>query len=229
MIPLKDENPTVHTPYVTIAFIITNVVIFIMQATMSPRGDFIFVHRFGAIPLYITHLHDPFPADWLPIYLTPFTSLFLHGGFMHIAINMIFLWTFGNNVEDVLGHLRFLIFYLLCGLAATLAFILTEFNSTQPLIGASGAIAGVMGAYLFLFPKARILTLILIVIYPLFIWVPAVFFLAFWFVLQLINASFSSGSPVAWAAHIAGFLTGLFGIRLFLGKRAIRQQTGYLH
>jgi membrane associated rhomboid family serine protease len=227
MIPLKDENPTIRFPYITIAIIIANAVIFIMQTTMSIRGDFIFTHRFGAIPIYLTHLHDPFPADWLPIWLTPFTSLFLHGGFMHIIINMLFLWTFGNNVEDVLGHVRFLVFYLLCGLAATLAFVLTEFNSTTPLIGASGAIAGVMGAYLHLFPRARVLTLILIVIYPLFIWVPAVFFLIFWFVLQLINASVATGSPVAWAAHVGGFLAGLFGIRVFLRKRAAQPQ--YLH
>ena len=146
---------------------------------------------------------------------------------MHILVNMLFLWTFGNNVEDTLGHFRYLLFYLLCGLAATLAFVLTEFNSNQPLIGASGAIAGIMGAYLHLFPRARVLTLILIVVYPIFVWVPAVFFLVFWFLLQLFNASVASASPVAWAAHVGGFLAGLFGIRVFIRNRAVR--TGYLH
>lgn len=227
MIPLKDENPTIHVPYATIALIAINVIVFIFQATMSPRGDFIFVHRFGAIPLFITRLYDPFPLDGVPVWLTPLTSLFLHGGIMHILVNMLFLWTFGNNVEDVLGPFRFVAFYLLCGLLATMAFVLTEFNSEQPLIGASGAIAGIMGAYLYLFPRARILTLFLIVVYPLFVWVPAVFFLVFWFVLQLINASVSSHSPVAFAAHIGGFLTGLLGIRLFLKKKPV--QVRYLH
>ena len=143
---------------------------------------------------------------------------------------MLFLWIFGNNIEDIIGHVRFIVFYLVCGLVATGLHILTEPNSVMPLVGASGAIAGVMGAYLILYPRARILTMILIILYPVFVWIPAVFFLVIWFLFQIMNATGGAGGNVAWTAHVGGFIAGAAAIRLWMGmkRRRIRAPNGSL-
>jgi hypothetical protein len=228
MIPVRDDIPTRTFPFFTILFIIINAAVFLFQVTLTDKGSWIFIHRFGTIPAALIHFSDPFPNDHLSVFITPVTGLFLHGGFIHLAGNMLFLWIFGNNIEDILGHIRFVIFYLLCGFMATGLHILTEPNSVIPLVGASGAIAGIMGAYLILYPRARILTMILIVIYPVFVWIPAVFFLVIWFLFQVLNATGSASGNVAWAAHVGGFITGIVAIRLWIGSRRkrLRQPPG---
>jgi membrane associated rhomboid family serine protease len=218
MIPLKDENPTNRYPAATVLIICVNVLIFLTQAIMTREAEWLFVHRYGAIPLALVSGQDPFPSDTIPLYATTVTSLFLHGGILHLAGNMLYLWIFGNNIEDVLGHVRFIIFYLLCGIVATLIYAFFHAGSTAPLIGASGAIAGVMGAYIYLFPQARVLTLILIIIYPVLIWLPAIIVLGLWLLFQFLNAGGSGETGVAWTAHIAGFFCGMILIRIMVGK-----------
>ena len=217
MIPLKDENPTTRFPIITIILIGLNILVFLFQSTLSAQAEFYFIHRFGAIPVSLLKFLDPFPNDGLPFWITPVTSVFLHGGVMHLAGNMLFLWIFGNNIEDRIGRVRFILFYFICGTAATLAHALADPHSIQPLVGASGAISGVMGAYLVLYPRARVLTLILIIIYPVFIWVPAVFFLLFWLVFQVVRALGSDSGNVAWMAHIGGFICGAVLVKLLAG------------
>ena len=153
--------------------------------------------------------------------LTIFTSMFLHGGLFHLLGNMLFLWIYGNNVEDSMGHIKFLIFYLLCGLAASLLQAIISFDSSIPMIGASGAVSGVLSAYFLLFPKARVLTLVVLLIFITFIRIPAGLLIGFWFLSQIINAYFNDpNSPgVAWYAHIGGFLMGLFLIPFFKKKK----------
>lgn len=219
MIPLRDDIPTRTIPVVTIAVIAVNVAVYFFQLNLDQRELWYFIHRFGVIPKALVRLTDPFPGDGFPSVLTLGTSLFIHGGLVHLGSNMLFLWIFGNNVEDFLGHVRYLLFYLFCGLAATLVHTLTSPLSVAPLVGASGAIAGVMGAYLVLYPQARIQTLILIIIYPLFIWIPAVLFLVFWLAIQFINAGGVGEGGVAWMAHIGGFFCGVLLINRVRKKR----------
>lgn len=219
MIPLKDDNPTTIFPWITIILIVINIVVYLAQLFMAPQAEWIFIHRFGAIPAALTHLVDPFPDDGFPVLLTPITSLFLHGGLFHLAGNMLYLWIFGNNVEEVLGRFRFILFYLICGLAATLAFVITEPASTAPLVGASGAIAGVMGAYLLLFPHAKVLTLFFIILYPILVWIPALLILVLWIFFQFINVAGGGESSVAFAAHIGGFFVGMIVLKLFRPKK----------
>jgi membrane associated rhomboid family serine protease len=219
MIPIRDENPTLTYPLVTVFLIAVNVIVFLYEAILPPQQAWLFVNRFGAIPAALTHFTDPFPYDGVPVALTLVTSMFLHGGLLHVAGNMLFLWIFGNNIEDALGHARFVFFYLACGLAAALLHIAFNPGSRLPMVGASGAIAGIMGGYLILFPRAQVLTMILIVFYPLFVWVPAVFFLVFWFLLQFLYASAGASGNVAWVAHVGGFLTGIFLVRILLSRR----------
>lgn len=226
MIPIRDENPTLTYPLVTVFLIAVNVVVFLYEAILPPQQAWLFVHRFGAVPLAVTHFTGPFPYGGAPVALTLVTSMFLHGGLLHVAGNMLFLWVFGNNIEDALGHLRFVFFYLACGLAAALFHIATNPSSPIPMVGASGAIAGIMGGYLVLYPRAQVLTMILIIFYPLFVWVPAVFFLIFWFLLQFLNASAGASGNVAWAAHVGGFLVGIFLVRILLRRRVKR--TGWV-
>ena len=218
MFPLKDENPSQSFPHVTLGLLAVNTLIWLYQLGLSPQGEWLFVHRFGVIPAAMFHLIDPFPHDGLPLAAPLLTSMFMHGGLFHLASNMIFLWIFGNNLEDALGSFRFALFYLLSGLVAALAHILTNVDSVLPLIGASGAVAGVMGGYFLLFPRARILTLFFIIFYPILVWIPAVFFLLIWLGLQIINASAGGDQGVAWTAHIGGFIFGLILVKL-MGTR----------
>ncbi len=218
MIPLRDDNPTSITPFVTYAFIVACVLVFLWQMSLGEKGFEAAVLALGVTPA--TLLGDarlPPELYLVPPVATVFSSMFLHGGFMHLAGNMLYLWIFGNNVEDSMGHVRFVIFYLLCGVAAALAQAWPNPDSTIPMIGASGAISGVLGAYLLLFPRARVLVLIPLGAFSRIVYVPAMFVLGFWFVLQLINTALSEAGQggVAWGAHLGGFVAGMILIPVF--------------
>src|SRR5512135_1147033 len=206
LLPLRDDNPTSRFPYVTVALIAANVLVFLTQA-VTPHGLEQAAVRFGAIPYAITHFRTVAVEGGLPPLLTLLTSLFLHGSLLHLGGNMLYLWIFGNNIEDVLGPVRFVLFYLAAGMAAALTQVLAMPGSRVPMIGASGAIAGVLGAYMIVFPRARVKTLLFLFIYVTVVPLPAGLFLAFWFALQLLNVGLGGG--VAWFAHIGGFLTGI--------------------
>jgi membrane associated rhomboid family serine protease len=223
MIPLKDDNPTRSFPLVTILLILTNVSVSLYQFSLGDMGNAVFTMKMGAIPFEITHFADSVSPTPIPLYLTLITAMFLHGGLLHLGGNMLYLWVFGNNVEDLLGHARFLFFYLLCGVVATLAHIASAPDSRIPLVGASGAIAGVLGAYAVCFPRARVLVLFWFLIFIRVIRVPALIVLGFWFLIQLVNASADVGSQggVAWFAHIGGFIAGV----LFIRRRRRRRDT----
>jgi membrane associated rhomboid family serine protease len=223
-LPLRDENPTRRFPIVTVLFIAVNTAVFLYQL-FSPEGLQYFVYRMGAIPYEITH----FKSLTLVAYstseqisrlsppLTLVTSMFLHGGFLHLLFNMLYLWIFGTNVEDFLGSFRFVLFYLISGLGASLTHIIFNPNSQVPMIGASGAIAGVLGAYLILYPNARVMTLVFLFVIIRIIPIPASFVLIIWFLIQILNVGVGGG--VAWFAHIGGFLVGLGLIKLITRKR----------
>jgi membrane associated rhomboid family serine protease len=217
VIPLRDVIPSRTTPYVTIALVAINVLVFLYQFSLG-AGVNEFVLAFGLVP-----------ADFS--WITVFTSMFLHGGFLHVGGNMLYLWIFGDNVEDRMGHGRFLAFYLLCGMAAALGQTVTVPESIIPMVGASGAVAGVMGAYFVLYPHSRIVTLLPLFIFIQIIEVPAIFFLGIWFVMQLLSgvgsiAAATEGHPsggVAFWAHVAGFAAGIVGVFVF--RRPQRQRV----
>jgi len=212
MIPLRDVIPTRTWPVVTVGLIMLNVVVFLHEQTLGRHGLELFVREWGLVP-----------ADFA--WDRVVTSMFLHGGWAHIGGNMLYLWIFGDNVEDRMGHVRFLLFYVLCGLAAGGLHVLTNGNSLAPTVGASGAIAGVLGAYFLLFPRARVLTLVPIVFIPLFFELPAVTFLLIWFGLQVIQGWAGMGAEeggVAWWAHVGGFGAGILLHRLFLEREPPR-------
>ncbi len=220
MIPLKDDNPAERFPLVTIALVAVNVAVFWWQVTGV--GLEASVLRGGAIPYEILTFQDINELDFVPPPLTIFTSMFLHASLAHVGLNMLTLWIFGNNVEDALGRLRFVAFYLLCGIVAALSQTLASAMSGDrmaiqaPMVGASGAIAGVLAAYLVMFPRNRILTFILPIF---FLRVPAGLFIVFWFVGQVLNAILGSDPGVAVFAHIGGFITGWVLLRV-MGRRA---------
>ncbi len=223
MIPLKDDIPTRSFPLVTVLFILTNVSVFLYQFSLGDMGNAVFTMGLGVIPFEITHFADAVSPTPIPLYLTLITSMFLHGGLVHLGGNMLYLWIFGNNIEDILGHVRFFFFYLLCGVLATLTFIVSAPDSRIPLVGASGAIAGVLGAYMIRFPGARVLVLFWFLIFVRVIYVPALVVLGFWFLIQVLNASADAGAQggVAWFAHIGGFIAGILLIRRSRRKRDV--------
>ncbi|HKJ87157.1 MAG TPA: rhomboid family intramembrane serine protease [Gammaproteobacteria bacterium] len=223
MIPLYDDNPTSSPPVVTVGLIGLSVAVFLFQFFMLNQQDAtIMIYRLGAIPAVVTgevRLHPDLAAG-VPAEATLVTSMFLHGGFLHIAGNMLYLWIFGNNVEDALGHVRFLLFYLIGGVVAALAHIYMNPTSEVPMIGASGAISGVLGAYLLLYPRAQVMVLIPIIIIFQLVRLPAVVVLLLWFLFQFLSNLFAGTQGeggVAWMAHIGGFLAGI--VLLFLFKR----------
>ena len=220
MIPLKDDNPTQTFPLVTVVIIIMNILVYVYQLTLSTEGLETFLFRYGAIPGRLLHpfFQESSSPQTVPFGLTIFSSMFLHGGLIHLLGNMLYLWIFGDNVEDYLGHIKFIFFYLIAGFFAAFIHTLSDLNSPIPMIGASGAIAGVLGAYLILFPRTNISTLFFFIIFFKIIKVPAVLILGLWFLVQLLNAG-SGGGSVAWYAHVGGFLTGIILIRTF---KAIR-------
>lgn len=221
MIPIHDNNPTHRVPVVTILLIITCTLVFLWELS-TPLPHERIIAGLGVTPAILFGAHVP-DQHWIlvPAWMTVFTSMFMHGGWLHLLGNMLFLWIFGNNVEDRLGRLRFLIFYLLCGVAAVLANALPHMKSMVPMIGASGAIAGVLGAYLILFPHARVLVIIPIFFFITAVWWPAWVVLAIWFGLQIISNLLSAGDQggIAWSAHIGGFIAGMILIVLFTGGR----------
>jgi membrane associated rhomboid family serine protease len=215
MIPLRDVNPTRRVPLITAALIGINVLVFLYQSTLRPAAFDRFIHEFAVTPGLLT-------GDFSAYAYTLVTAMFLHGDVLHIGSNMLYLWIFGNNIEDRLGIARFVLFYLVTGFLASAAQIAIRPDSPIPQIGASGAIAGVMGAYLALFPNARVQTLIFWLYFIRIVEVSAVWLLGWWFLLQVLNGFGSltvEGGGVAFFAHIGGFVAGYLLIRLFTAGR----------
>tara|TARA_X000001036_G_scaffold178726_1_gene169216 strand:+ start:83 stop:733 length:651 start_codon:yes stop_codon:yes gene_type:complete len=203
LFPYKDDNPRILIPYVTYGIIAINILVFVIQFNLgisSQMAEENFIYSFGFIPANFS-------------FITIFTSMFLHGGFSHIMGNMWFLWVFGDNVEGVLGHAKYALFYILCGVAATISQLLINPASTIPMVGASGAIAGVLGMYMIRFPKANVHVFAFIIIFFTTFRIPALFVLGFWFFNQLTNGlgslGFNTTGGVAWFAHIGGFIAGI--------------------
>ncbi len=219
MIPLKDDNPTEITPYLTIFFIVTCVFVFLYQVSLPVKPGEVFVYQYGAIPAVVFgYTQLPPELISLPAYGTLISSMFLHGGWMHLIGNMLYLWIFGNNIEDVMGHGKFIVFYFVCGILAALSHAAIDPESTVPMVGASGAISGVLGAYLLLFPRARVLVLIPLGFFTQMMHIPAAIVLGLWFVLQMVSGGMSlghEGGGVAFFAHIGGFVAGMALIGLF--------------
>ena len=215
MIPLGDDRPSALKPYVTCSLIAVCVAAFLWQRSIGIALDRRAIDALGAIPaVLLTGARLPPDLVWIPRYLTPFTSMFLHGGWMHLLGNMLFLWIYGDEVEDAMGHARYLLFYACCGVAAILAQALSSPQSPYPIIGASGAISGVLGAYLLLFPRAKVLTLVLLPFFFTTLRVPAMLLLLLWFAVQLVSVVAGSGGGVALRAHIGGFLAGMLLVPL---------------
>jgi membrane associated rhomboid family serine protease len=210
MIPLRDVIPSRTVPYITVTIIVLNALAWMLELSMDERTLTRFLFVYGVVPA-------AFSAPTL------ITSMFLHGGWAHVIGNMWYLWIFGDNVEDRLGHGRFIVFYLLCGITAAMGQILIDPTSDIPTIGASGAIAGVMGAYFVLYPRSRVLTLIPLIIFIQIVEVPAIFLLGFWFLFQFLSAGSMAvtaqtgggSGGVAFAAHVAGFIVGVIGVFVF--------------
>jgi membrane associated rhomboid family serine protease len=227
MIPIKDRNPTELFPIVTIALIATNLALFVLQISQGLGRFEHFTIGFAVVPS--AFVSAPFSPSQHALVLT---SMFLHGGFLHIAGNMLFLWIFGNNIEDYFGHFKFAVFYIACGVAASMTHIFLHSASTAPMIGASGAISGVLGAYFLLFPKARVLTLVPIFFFLYFVEVPAFVFLGIYILLQIISGlpalaggSAAAGQGIAWFAHIGGFFAGAALLLIFRKRRGFRSRV----
>ncbi|HEV8199498.1 MAG TPA: rhomboid family intramembrane serine protease [Candidatus Polarisedimenticolia bacterium] len=219
MIPFKDDNPTRLVPYITIALLLLNLAVFVRLLLLPPEAQQTWVLRLAIIPYDLTHLPLGRPDRW-PLHLLPLlTAMFVHAGWLHLIGNLLYLWIFGNNVEDVMGHGRFVVFYGLCGLLAASVQVAARPESRVPMIGASGAIAGVLGAYLVLFPTARVRTLLFLIVIVRVVALPALIVLGVWLLLQLIAAGRGDGQGVAWFAHLGGFLAGALLIVPFRRKR----------
>ncbi|MDI6803688.1 MAG: rhomboid family intramembrane serine protease [Bacteroidota bacterium] len=218
MIPLRDTNPRRTFPIVNYFFIGANVIIFFLQISLGKSYETA-IYQFGLVPVRL--MNDVQMFDFgLMTFLPIFSSMFMHGGWMHLIGNMLFLHVFGDNIEDRLGHVRYIFFYLLAGVGAAAGQILINPTSEIPMIGASGAIAGVLGAYILMFPRAKILTLIPIFFFIQFVELPAFLFLGIWFLMQLLSGTLSLGvgsdaGGVAWWAHIGGFVAGAVLLLLF--------------
>ncbi len=219
MFPIRDENPARSTAWMTILLIAANACVFLIQWLLSDLDVERLVMRAALIP---ARLGGGVEMPGLPPALTLVTSQFLHGGLLHLGGNMLFLWIFGNNVEDEMGPFRFLVFYLLCGIAAGGIHFATAPDSTIPTVGASGAISGVLGAYALLFPRARIFTLVILVFYISVVPIPALLWVGIWFVLQLLSGiatGTATGGGVAWFAHVGGLVAGVALVYLFRRRR----------
>lgn len=219
--PLKNDVPRERFPSVTLALVAANVATFLWQLSVGSAS----IEVFGAIPIAITH--GEVASTGVPPWATLVTSMFLHGGLTHLGGNMLFLWIFGPNVEDRLGHAGYLIFYLACGTLAGLAQVLAAPASRLPMVGASGAIAAVLGAYFLLFPTSRVLTLIFLFIFVRLVYLPAVLFLGLWFVLQLVSLPEGMTGGVAFAAHVGGFVAGLVLVWLFGARPRSRSRPAW--
>lgn len=223
MIPLRDNVPRVTLPIAVSIIILLNALAFGFELLLDPRAKVELFHLFGVVP---QRFLNPAWAEWIGFpdasILPFFTYMFLHSGWLHIILNMWMLWIFGDNIEDVTGHFWFPVFYLACGLVAVGAHMISDTGSSIPVIGASGAVAGVMGAYLVLYPHGRVFTLFPILFIPVVLRIPSVFFLGFWFLSQFFSGIFSvangAAQSVAWWAHVGGFVAGIFLITLFRGR-----------
>jgi membrane associated rhomboid family serine protease len=237
MIPIRDDTPRYTTPYVNYLLIALNTLVFLFEVSLNPQTRQVFVYQFGVEPfrvlsaLGLAHVYASQPSV-MPL----LTSMFLHASWLHLIGNMWVLWIFGDNIEDYLGHFSYLVFYLVSGLAASALHVLLNANSTVPSVGASGAIAGVMGAYLLLFPSARVLTLVPLIIFFTFIWLPAWIVLGYWFVLQFLSGAATSiayssrtggGGGIAFWAHVGGFVAGLVMIKLL--PQRLRSRSRYTY
>lgn len=243
MIPLRDDQPTATFPIITIMLIVINVIVFLNQGPLHLEESYAMVpyeitHHVSLVGTYQIPGFDSSHALTYgqaprPIWLTIFTSMFLHGGILHIAGNMLYLWIFGNNIEDVLGKFRFILFYFVCGLAAAVAQITTDPNSMIPTIGASGAIAGVLGAYILLYPNARVFSIVPIFGFGFFTDVRAFWVLALWIALQIFQGfsgeGMARGGGIAYFAHMGGFAAGLVLIIMLGGKRLLERQRALLY
>ncbi len=224
MIPLRDENPSRRTPFVNYLLIAVNIFVFYLEWTAG-AGSEAFIQRFALIPAdFLDGIQAPDVQD-------VFTSMFMHAGLAHIGGNMLYLWIFGDNIEDAMGHGRYLVFYLLGGVLASAAHVISNPASQLPTVGASGAIGAVLGAYLVLYPRRRVLTLIFLGFFINLVMIPAVLLLGFWFILQLFSGVMSLGGPemggVAFWAHIGGFVAGMLLVRLFARPRQAPVYQGY--
>jgi membrane associated rhomboid family serine protease len=231
MIPIKDDIPSRTFPYVTVAIIIVNVLVFLYELSIGPRALELFIYRTAAVPIEVVNFVDLIPRSVVPPPFTVFTAMFVHGGFLHLAGNMLFLWIFGDNVEDTFGHWRFFLFYLGTGLVASLAHVLSDVSSITPMLGASGAVAGVLGAYFLLFPRANVLTLVFLFFFVTFVRIPALVFLGLWFAFQVLSSGAAAGGGggggIAWFAHIGGFVAGAAGVLLFAPGALKGRFTGH--
>ena len=230
MIPLYDQNPTRRLPVVTIALIGLNVAVFVFELLLPRFGLTLegFFTRAGMVPYELSHRVDIPPSDLVPWWATPYTAMFMHGGWLHIGFNMLYLWIFGNNVEDLLGKARFLAFYLICGTFAAIAQVVVQVDSTTPVIGASGAVAGVLGAYILVWPRARVTTVIVLgFLFPVVL-LPAWVLLVAWFVLQAVLGvlSLSGETDVAYFAHVGGFVAGMLMVWVLAAGRRRRGHSG---
>jgi membrane associated rhomboid family serine protease len=229
---LKDENPTKRFAYMTLLLIILNCLIAVVYLLMGREFRQLMWYKFGVIPGEIMGSFDVEPKiTWWPKTVAPYytliTSQFLHGSFFHLLSNMVFLWIFGNNIEDTVGHFRFIFFYLLGGIAAALLHVIVTSNPTMPMIGASGAVSAMLGAYILKFPRARVRTLLFIFIFVTVVNVPAVAFIGIWFFINVLNSLFSRMSGVAWFAHVGGFIFGLAFIKIFEKRERKRKYKVY--
>jgi membrane associated rhomboid family serine protease len=227
MIPIGDDNRANRSmPYVVVALLVSNIAVFIYELTLSQNQLQLFISRWGLVPAQIVQHQDLAPYIAAPFWVTIFTSMFIHGGWLHIGGNMLYLWVFGDNVEDVLGHFRFLLFYFISGVGAAALQILVDTNSLTPIIGASGALSGVLAAYLIMFPRRGVRVLVFLGIFVTVISLPAILVIGFWVVLQFLAgvARISPQSPqadnVAYFAHIGGFLSGAALLLLMPRTRA---------
>lgn len=222
MIPLRDDNPTRIVPVISYALLASCIAVFLWQLSLSPESQRAMIYALGVVPATLLQGASlPEEVALVPPVATIFTSMFLHGGIMHLAGNMLYLWIFADNIEDAMGHVRFVAFYLLCGVAAALTQALPAPGSEIPMIGASGAISGVLGAYLLLHPRAHVLVLIPLGLLTQIVRLPAMLVLGLWFLLQLASEAMAGGGGggVAFRAHIGGFVAGLVLIPLFKRRR----------
>jgi membrane associated rhomboid family serine protease len=228
MLPIRDDQPRYSTPFVTRFLIALNLAIFFLEYALDPQSLKLLVHQFGVVPYHLAaFLGGSSRYSLLAVVLPFFTSMFLHGSWMHVIGNMWFLYIFGDNVEDYLGHFKYLVFYLLTGLIAMVTQVAVNLHSTVPTLGASGAIAGVLGAYFILYPRARVLTWIFELIF-LVVWVPAWVILGYWFVFNFLSGTETALAihrqnmgGVAFWAHVGGFVSGALLVKAF-GERGLR-------
>ncbi len=221
MIPLKDDNPTRTVPPVNYALLASCIAVFFWQISLGVQAQAA-IYAYGLIPdILLGGAKQPAEIHAIPAWMTVFTSMFLHGGWLHLIGNMLYLWIFADNVEDRMGHGRFVVFYLLCGVAAALAQALPDPDSQIPMVGASGAISGVLGAYLLMFPRAHVLVLIPLGFFTQLVRLPAMLVLGLWFGMQLLSEKFvQEGAGVAFRAHIGGFVAGMLLLPIFRRRRA---------